>query len=167
MPGYTDEQAASGSGAASRRADGCWENVMSDSPRSGSSASRRSTPACSSGGMPPKGSPACGRPGRAAAAHGRSAAAEHQGTPLGVDVVGRSSLGRPRRPPEAAWARTSEYSGVRSQQFGVGAVGHDPAAVEQHDAIGQADGGEPVGHDQGGPALHQHPQGRRGSAAPP
>ena len=41
----------------------------------------------------------------------------------------------------------------------MGTVGHDPASVEEHDAIGQADGREPVGDDQCGPALHEHAQG--------
>ena len=35
------------------------------------------------------------------------------------------------------------------------AVGHDAATVEKHDAVAQGDGREPVGHDQGGAALHE------------
>ena len=43
----------------------------------------------------------------------------------------------------------------RSQQFGVGPVGHDPSAVEQHHPVGQADGREAVGDDERGPPLHE------------
>ena len=32
----------------------------------------------------------------------------------------------------------------------MGADGDDPSALEQHDPVGQGDGGEPVGHDDRG-----------------
>ena len=41
------------------------------------------------------------------------------------------------------------------QELGVGAVRHHPAGVHEHDPIRQADGGQPVGDDQGGAALHE------------
>ena len=44
--------------------------------------------------------------------------------------------------------------GGGGQQLGVGAVGHHLVLVEQHHPVGQGEGREPVGDDQGGPALH-------------
>ena len=41
------------------------------------------------------------------------------------------------------------------QELGVGAVGHHLVLVEQDHPVGQRDGRQPVGDDQGGPALHR------------
>src|SRR5688500_9404333 len=43
---------------------------------------------------------------------------------------------------------------VGGEELGVGAGGRDPAAVEQDDAIGERDGGRPVGDDDRGAVAH-------------
>ena len=48
-----------------------------------------------------------------------------------------------------AWAQRSRRSGGSvAQELGVGPVGDDPAALEQHDPVGQGDGRQPVGDDR-------------------
>ena len=44
---------------------------------------------------------------------------------------------------------------VALDQFVVAAAFHDPAVVENEDAVGMADGGETVGDDQAGAAVHE------------
>ena len=41
------------------------------------------------------------------------------------------------------------------QQLLVAAPLHDPALFQDHDGVGVADGGEPVGDDEHRPACHQ------------
>ncbi len=74
----------------------------------------------------------------------------------------RLSVGRRPRGTSAVGVHLGQDLGVergRGEQLGVGAVGHDAAALEQDDPVGQADGRQPVGHDQRGAALHEHAQG--------
>ena len=76
-----------------------------------------------------------------------------------------------RRPPSSPAAsrsvlrlelgRLGQDLGVEGgggQQLGVGAVGHDLLLVEEHHPVGQRDGGQAVGDDEGGPALHEDAQ---------
>ena len=58
-------------------------------------------------------------------------------------------------------ARLGQHLGVERsglEQLGVGPVGHDLVLVQQDHPVGQRDGGQPVGDDQGGAALHLDPQ---------
>ena len=58
-------------------------------------------------------------------------------------------------------AGLGQYLGVEGsglEQLGVGPVGHDLVLVQQHHPVGQGDGGQPVGDDQRGAALHLDPQ---------
>ena len=121
-------------------------------------ASRRSTPAWSSWGMPPKGSPGCAAPGGPPPPMGGPA--EHQRPPVRCASVPRSlsssvDLGLFDR---GGLGQNLRVQRRRCQELDVGAVGHDLPAVEQHDPVGQADRREAVRHDQGGPVLHEYTQ---------
>ena len=92
----------------------------------------------------------------------------------GSVAVGRpGAVGRPRRPNPGSPAGGSpavtlvavpvvvegvgEHLAVGragGQQRVVGALGHHPAAVDQHHAIGEGDRGGAVGDDDGGPVAH-------------
>ena len=117
-----------------------WLNEAEGSPWSGSSCKSVSTPPWSSGGIPPKGRPAPRCPS--------------------APWAGRPSGERSRRPrPSGSTAGAQRLLVVRlredlcverraGEKLGVGAVGDDPPLVQQHDAIGQADGREAVGDDE-------------------
>ena len=113
------------------------------------------------GGDAGEGQAAHRRTGTPAAPHrGPEAAAApgHQAlSPSAAGPVARAQpagVGLPRR----LGLHLGQHLGVEGgggEQLGVGAVGHHPSAVEQHDAVGEADGGEPVGDDQGRAPLHE------------
>ena len=98
-----------------------------------------------------------------------SSTADHRASrrrpPSAVDVgggLGRSLASR----PAAGGAAPRGSAALVAQQAGVGAVGHDPAVVDQHHPLGQGDGGRPVGDDDRGAARASPRPGRRGSRAP-
>ena len=49
--------------------------------------------------------------------------------------------------------------GLGGHEAGMGAVGDDPTALEEHDPLGQVDRRQPVGDDERRPTLHQHAEG--------
>ena len=150
------------------------EDGPSGSPWSGSSASSLSTPCLELGGDPGEGQ--AGRPARRGGRrrrHRRPAAPPpnpsgrlaEPGIADPSRVVRRGLPAATRR--RSTWASTSAYSGVVASSSAWVPSATMLPAVEQDDPVGQADGRQPVGDDQRGPALHQDPQARRGSPARP
>ena len=154
---------------------------MSGSAYSGSVASSLSTPSWSSCGMPAKGRPeaaeACAPPGPPKPP---TATTEHHDRPPPRTESSRSRSGWPSGSAGASstpnpascfglvgvglpfeLAGLGQHLGVEGrglEQLGVGPVGHDLVLVQQDHPVGQGDGGQPVGDDQGGAALHLDPQ---------
>ena len=130
-----------------------------DSPWSGSCGQQQVDPGLELVGDATERESRLGRSRRATTADGRPAT-EHQRPPVvverrssrsmssrGFGLLDRGGLGQDLRVQRGG-----------GQQLGMGAVGHDPPAVEKDDPIGQADGREAVRHNQGGPILHEHTQ---------
>ena len=159
-----------------------WLKTMSGSAYSGSVASSLSTPSWSSWGMPAKGRPeaaeACAPPGpppkpppppppnimtdprRGPNRAGPAAAGRRAPRPV-VGTRCRSSAASSASASSSNSAGLGQHLGVERcglEQLGVGPVGHDLVLVQQDHPVGQGDGGQPVGDDQGGPALHLDPQ---------
>ena len=112
-------------------------------------------------------------PGRTASRHRRTSAPRHRPPPAhGVEhgpellpvgrrcvqsavPAGRPAPPRPRaRPPGPAPRRTAGWWPAARR----GCRRPRRVLVEQHHPVGQADGGQAVGDDQRGAALHEHPQ---------
>ena len=74
----------------------------------------------------------------------------------GKECIREKSVLRCGRPLGAAEGR---IPAVALQELLVGALLRNATAVDDHDAVGAADGGEPVGDDQSGPAPGQFVKG--------
>ena len=128
-------------------------------------------------GLPANGSPAAAL-GRDRARAAEAPLAAPSPRPSGRRV--RRSPATPDRAPSLDLGSSSvrglvlgsvrQHLGVArlgGQQLGVRAGGDDPAALEQHDAVGEADGRQPVGDHERGAAGAAGCAARRGSAPRP